>query len=377
VESNLGSARQDQDSAEQFLQREIKDYERRMIETERKIKDFKMRNLDFVTEKGNYYQRLKTAKDNHKAALEQLDLVIKRREDMQAQLKDVEAESENLLRQQHEEWLEETAKAFTAEHDRRIQGLEAQVDEMLLKYTEVHPEIIALRATVDRLKVRRAQEKQEFLATQSKELSGDFTDSPLYQEMRLRSGEAQADVATQQAKVENLAAKIQELQRRVDHVLQLEAEQKQLDRDHSVLKSNHAQLVTRLEKVRLTREVDTSADTVRFRTLDPPTTPKKPSGPNRVGMSSMVFGASLAAGLGVAFLISMLRPVYSDRRQINESTGLPVLGSINMIWAKGQKRRRRVANLAFAVGFVGLIGAYAVVLTVFNLDIDVAALLLA
>jgi len=371
VESNLGQTRQDQDSAEQFLQREIKDYERRMIETERKIKDFKLRNLDFVTEKGNYYQRLKEAKDAHKQALDDLELAKKRRDDMTGQLEQVEKESESVLEQQHVEWLEEATKAVTAEYDTRIGELESQVDEMLLKYTELHPEIIAMRQTIERVRQRREEAKAAFLAAQSGGISGDFADNPVYQQVRLRMSEAQADVAIQEAKVENLAAKIEELQQAVDHVLQIEGEQAQLNRDYAVLKENHAAMIKRLEKARLTREVDTSADTVRFRTIDPPKTPQQPSGPNRIGMSSMVFGGALAAGIAVSFLISLLRPVFSDRRQLNEATGVPVLGSVNMVWTPKQKRRRRVSNIAFSVGFFGLIGAFGLVLAVFYLNVDV------
>ncbi|MGB5834182.1 MAG: Wzz/FepE/Etk N-terminal domain-containing protein, partial [Thiohalocapsa sp.] len=68
VESNLGSSRQDQDSAERFLQREIKDYERRLIESERKLKDFKMRNVDMLSEKGTFYDRLKDSRNALTAA---------------------------------------------------------------------------------------------------------------------------------------------------------------------------------------------------------------------------------------------------------------------------------------------------------------------
>ena len=371
VESNLGSSRQDQDSAEQFLQREIKDYERRMIETERKIKDFRMRNLDFVTEKGNYYERLKSATDAHKLALDGLDLATKRLEDMEGQLLEVEEENETVLEQQQEEWLEEAAKAVTAEQDERILQMEASIDEMLLKYTDRHPEIIAMQHTITRLKQRRDAERAEFLAMQDEGMPSGFGADPLYQQMRLRSSEAQAEVATQTAMVENLAENIDELQKAVDQVLQVEAEQQQLNRDYSVLKDNHATLLGRFERARLTREVDTSADTIRFRTLDPPKRPEKPSGPNRVGMSSIVFLASFVIGIGIALLLSLLRPVFGDRRQLNEATGIPVLGSINMIWTPVQKRRRRVGNLIFAVGFFGLLVAYGLVFTVFYLDIDV------
>jgi polysaccharide chain length determinant protein (PEP-CTERM system associated) len=370
VESNLGQARQDQDSAEQFLQREIKDYERRMIEGERKLKDFKLRNLEFVTDKGDYYGRLRAAQDAHKAAQEALELAVKRRDEMHEQFRKVEAENEQAKQQYYDEWLENAAKTVTAPHDERIRQMDAKIDELLLKYTELHPEIIALKQTLERLKERRAEARAEFIAVQAGGAK-DFAGSPLYQEMRLRVSESDAEVATQEARVASLGEKIQSLQRAVDQVLQIEAEQNQLTRDYGILKGNHSALLTRLEKARLTREVDTSADTVRFRTLDPPKVPQKPTGPKRVGMSSMVFAGAMAVGLAIAFLFFLLRPVFSDRRQLNEAVGIPVLGSVNMIWTAKQRRRKRIGNLAFFVAFFGFVGSFCLVLAVFYLDIDV------
>lgn len=378
VESNLGTARQDQDSAEQFLQREIKEYERRMIEAERKLKDFKMRNLDFVTEKGNYYQRLKSAKDAHEAAKAELALATKFRDEVQGQLAEVQQESADAVNQQYKEWIEEAAKSVTAPHDERIAQLESQVDDLLLKYTELHPEVIALRGTLERVKARRAADRAEFLALQDTEsVKAGFAESPLYQEMRLRLSAADVDVATQQGRVENLGLQIQELQRAVDHVLQIEAEQGQLNRDYGILQSNHQTLLARLERARLTRQVDTSVDTVRFRTLDPPRVPEKPSGPNRILMSSMAFGGSLVVGIGVALLLSMLRPVFEDRRQLNEAMGIPVLGSVNMIWTARQRQKRRMVNLAFGLGFFGLLISFGLVMAAFYLDINLLSRLAA
>lgn len=375
VESNLGSARQDQDSAEQFLQREIKDYERRMIEADRKLKDFKLRNLDYVTSKGDYYHQLKSAKDQHEAAQEQLTLARKRLQELQGQMEGVENENKELQAQQYDKWLQQSVEAVVAPHDERIRTLEGQVDDLLLKYTNLHPEILALENTLERLRAGRNAARAEFISQQTGGgARGDFV-NPIYKEMRLRVSEAEAEVGTQEARVENLGNKIVELQRAVDHVLQLEGEKAQLTRDYGILTQNHSSLLTRLEKARLTREVDSSVDSVRFRTLDPPKAPRTPTGPNRVGMSSAVFGGAVAAGLGVAFLISLFRPVFGDRRQLNEAVGIPVLGSVNMIWTPKQKRKRRTVNVAFLIGLLGLVGSYALVLTVFTLRIDIMSYL--
>lgn len=376
VESNLGTTRRDQDSAEQFLQREIKEFERRMVEVDRKLKDFKMRNLDFVTEKGDYYQRLRGAKDGLVAAQEQLNLAIKTRDGLRLQVEEVEKEGEIQGQYQYEQWIEESAKVVTSRYDARINEMRSQLDDLLLKYTDRHPDVIALRDTIERLQRQAEVEETEFKEMQAKDVASDaglasgLSGNPLYQQMRLRLAEAQINVTTQEARVDGLGAQIAELQAAVDKILYLEAEEQQLNQQSASLKSNHAQMIARLEKARLTRQVDTSVDTVRFRTLDPPSIPREPAGPDRVLLSSIAFGLAVAAGIGVALLLSLLRPVFNDRRQLTETTGIPVLGSVNMIWSAEERNRRRTVNMAFSVGFLGLLISFGLVLTAFYLGIN-------
>jgi polysaccharide chain length determinant protein (PEP-CTERM system associated) len=376
VESNLGSSREDQDSAERFLQREIKDYERRLIDAERKLKDFKMRNLDVLSEKGSYYQRLRQAKEQLINAQDELALAESRRDEMVIQLDYMESDAASLP--YFETWLQEEAKTVTSPIDDKITKMEAQIDDLLIRYTERHPEIIAMRRALARLVQERNTERDAYVDEQRNNevaMVQSLAESPVYQEMKLRLASAETDVAVQETRVASLRDKIETFQAAVDEVLQIEAEQKQLNRDYDILRDNHQTLLQRLEKARLTREVETRVDTVRVRTLDPPRVPKKPSGPDRIGMSSQVFGGSLVAGLGVAFLLAQLRPVFFDRRQLTEVTGVPVLGSINLITVPKQRLRSRLADLAFTLGVLLLVGSYAAVLTVYFLNLDVSAFL--
>jgi polysaccharide chain length determinant protein (PEP-CTERM system associated) len=374
VESNLGASRQDQDSAERFLQREIKDYERRLIDAERKLKDFKMRNLDLLSERGSYYQRLKSAKGELIQAQDELALAESRREETAQQLEFMESEGASLP--YFQTWLDESSQEVTRPIDTKIAEMEAQIDELLIRYTERHPEIIAMRRALARLIQQRNAERDNYVSEQSTNqvaVARSLNESPVYQELRLRLASAATEVAAQETRVASLRDKIERFQAAVDEVLQIEAEQKQLNRDYDILRGNHQTLLERLETARLTREVDTSVDTVKFRTLDPPKAPTEPSGPDRVGLSSQVFGGSLAAGLGIAFLLAQLRPVFFDRRQLSEVTGVPVLGSINLIAMPRQRLRSRLAGLAFSLALLALVASYAAVLAIFFLDIDVAS----
>jgi polysaccharide chain length determinant protein (PEP-CTERM system associated) len=370
VESNLGSSRQDQDSAERFLQREVNDYERRLIEGERKLKDFKMRNLDVLSDRGSYYSRLQAAKESLKRTGDGVQIAVRRRDQLQDQIAILEEEGADSV--DYEDYLADSLKAALAEPDQRIAAMEKQIDDMLLRYTEVHPDIVAMKDALKRLKAQREEARKAFLASQDQSsVMKSLSNNPLYQQLRLRLSDAESDIVASKSRLESLKSDIEKYQSSVDRVLQVEAEQQQLNRDYVILKSNHSALLERIEKARLTREVDTNVDTVRFRTLDPPKVPEKPSDPNRVLLASTIFGGSLVAGMGLAFLISMIRPVFGDRRQLAETTGLQVLGSVNMVWTDSQRSKKRWGNFAFGVTFLGLIGAYAAVLAVFILQIDI------
>lgn len=376
VESNLGANREDQDTAQQFLMREIKSYEQRLDEADTKLREFKLRNLDVLSQKGSYYDRLAAARHDLAAAKEQLKLSTKRKDELTEQLKKVGQEG-------YDQWMEEAAKSATAPTEKRIKELQDQVDNLLLRFTDRHPDVIAVREMIAQLKTKAKEQREDFFAalraqaTSDQEASSANINNPVYQQMRLVLSEAQADIAAQKAKIATLTQRVAQLGHAIDEGLKLDNERKQLTRNYGLLKSNYHALTSRLEQARLTRQVDTSADTVRFRVLDPPKVPQKPSGPNRVLLSSMVFGAALAAGLAVAFLLSQLRPVFEDRRQLNDALGIPVLGSINMIWTGAAKKKQRLTNLAFASGAAVLVVAYGLVLAAFFLDLNPLAKLIA
>ena len=227
---------------------------------------------------------------------------------------------------------------------------------------------------MERLKAQREEEKKAFLSKQDRTtVVKSLTRNPIYQQLRLRLSEAESEITNQQSLVENLKGEIEKYQASVDQVLQVESEQQQINRDYAILTSNHSQLLERIEKARLTREVDTSVDTVKFRTLDPPKVPNAPSAPNRVAIVSTMFAASAAGGVGLAFLLSLLRPVFSDRRQLTDATGVQVLGSLDMVWTASERRKRRWGNIAFGVVLFALIGAWAVAVAAFHFRIDILA----
>ena len=87
-----------------------------------------------------------------------------------------------------------------------------------------------------------------------------------------------------------------------------------------------------------------------------------PKVPGRPLLMSFVLFAAIAGGLGVAYLISQMRPTINDERRLKEVCGLPILGSVVMDWTDSQKSRRMRGLVAFLVSLVSLLSTYAVIM---------------
>ena len=366
MESNLGEVRKEQDSASQFVEQQVQDYERRMTEAESNLTRFKQQNIGYLRgEGGGYYENLKTIQGKLEGA--ELDLKVEQdRLDILRKQLAGETPSFGIAPTPTE------ITANTLEIDRRIELSQVKLDELLLRYTDRHPDVVTLRRTIEDLKAQRkslvAQVQKGAANAQTPGV--DVNNNPVFQQMRLSMSRAEAEVAAKQAVVNEYRDRIRELEQAVDRVLKVEAEQAQLNRDYQVLKKNHDELVARLEAARLARKADTRSESVRFRVIDPPRVPATPAAPNRPLLSSAVLGGGLLAGFAIAFLLGQVRPTFDERNVLNEATGLPVLGSVDMVWTTQQIRARQRRNVSFLLGLAGLVGVFGLVMSVFLMGSD-------
>jgi polysaccharide chain length determinant protein (PEP-CTERM system associated) len=365
MESNLGEARADQDSATQFLERQIAEYARRMREMEANITRFKQRNLGYLpNETGGYYERIRNLRQQQEQAALDLKIAEDRATALGARLEGEEPMI-GLGPQVRERDIQ------TAGIDARISAAESRLDEMLLRYTEQHPDVIATRVMIEDLQRQKRQE----IAQGRRELANlpnfqESNESPYIQQLRLSLSQAEAEIAAKRVLVEEYDSRAKALTDDIERVLRVEAEQNQLNQDYRVLKKNHDAMVARLEAAKLARRADSSSDTVQFRVIDPPFVPSNPSGPPRVLLSAAVLFFGLGAGFAVALLISQVRPTFDDRQVLNEGLGLPVLGSVNMVWTADQIRARKTRNLSFVVSLSVLVGAFGVVLLLHQMNLN-------
>ncbi|MCP4275331.1 MAG: hypothetical protein GY779_03130, partial [Gammaproteobacteria bacterium] len=80
---------------------------------------------------------------------------------------------------------------------------------------------------------------------------------------------------------------------------------------------------------------------------DPPFVPLKATDPNKLLLNIAVLFVAIGIGLGIAFLLSLIRPVITDKQIMGQVTGLPILGSVTLIRTAAQKRKQLLGKLVF------------------------------
>lgn len=348
VESTLGGARQDVSSAQRFLDEQIKEYETRLTQAEERLKEFKQHNVGRMpTEGRGYYERLQ----GEMALLEQARLELqeaeRRRDELRRQLVGEEPTFGMV-------GTPTVDAALTTSVDGRIATLRERMDDLRLQFTDDHPDIVALQHTIDQLEKQRRDELDRASSrTQGRTPTTALETNPVYQQMKIALGQAEADVAAFQVRVKGYQKRVAELQAMVGTIPEVEAELARLNRDYNVNRQNYEALLGRRETANLSDQADQSADDIKFKIIDPPRVSLEPVGPNRLLFGAVVLIGGIVLGAGLAVFISRLKPTIDTSQALRKLTGFPVLGVVSITRSAAELRKQRIEVLYFA--FVSLL----------------------
>lgn len=353
VESSLGDKRKDADSAKKFLDEQIRTYEKKLEEAENRLKEFKLRNVEMQTADG------KTSTDRLSeisAMLAKAKLDLREAENSRDALKrQIIGEEPVLL----PDSTTSDAGFSIPELDGRIDTQKRNLDALLQRYTEQHPDVVGTRRLIKDLEEQKRKEIAERKkAAAANPSSASLSSNPVYQQLKVTYAEAEATVASLRTRVAEYESRYRQTTVAMKTTPQIEAEFAQLNRDYDIQKKNYEALVARRESASLSGELDTAAGVADFRLIDPPRVSPKPVAPNRILLLPLALLAGLAAGLFASFLASQLRPVFLDGRSLREVTGLPLLGTVSSVVSESARLRERSSLRRFVTGFVGLLGAF-------------------
>ncbi len=349
VEGSLGNNRRDTDTAGRFLDEQIADYETRLAEAEQRLAGFKRKYNEILPMSGSFYDSIRQLK----AQLENTQLQIRQARQqidaMKAQISTSRMADSFGVRN-------EGASALQTRYDQRIKSLEDQLDSLMLRYTDQHPDVIETKQLLSSLEDARQEEIDQFMSEQGAEEGqpvGNYNS-----QISLEVSRLQSEIASLQVQEEDLKSKITDLESKIDLIPQIEAEQASLNRDYGITKKRYEELLTRRESADISRRADVSAEEFQFRIIEPPLVPTEPSGPQRLMLYSLVLLIGFGVGIGIAFLLNQLSPVLVRARQLRELTDYPIWGTVTHLEIEGIAKDNKRRYVVFAASSLALVIIY-------------------
>ncbi len=368
MESRLGESRSQMDSARRFLDDQIRGYQNQLEQAEKRLANFKQENL--LTNPGprGFEQRLEELKESHAALVGALEDAKTERGVLLEQLQSIPpviATSANAG----------FGSGPPSDYAIRIIQLQAQLDEMLTKYTAKHPDVAAVQRRIATLKAEEEREIKAMLAMADSLPDEEPVDAaaptygapnPAYSELRLIVAEKEADVARLEDQVARALANLKKLEGMALEVPVMEAELARLTRDYDVTKRQYEVLLERRESAKIARDREASGDKVQFRVIEPPEAPVRPSGPNRALLLSAVVPVGIGAGAALALVLAILSRTFIDPRRLGEDLALPVLGSVSEISRPGDQRKAWINIALFVLAVSAMLAFYALLMLIEN-----------
>ena len=315
VEDSLGANRLDTQKAQDFLREELTKLQINLEKSEEELAEFKKRNVGRMPgEGGGYFVRLQAGMDGLLETQFSLQIASRRRDALRQQLSG-------------EQPMLDSSFGAQSELDMRISQNQNRLEELQLRFTDQHPDVISVRSALAQLESRK---QQQLDALRSGDGSGIASDNPVFQNIQIELTNVNVEIETLRQQQTNQERRIQQLRDLVDVLPQVEAELLRLTRDYDVRQAQYQSLLQRLNVAELSESAEQSED-VQFRIIDPPLLPAGPATPDRPLLLIGVLLLGLAAGGGVSFLGNQLRPVFQDAVALREATGLPVLGSVSIM----------------------------------------------
>jgi polysaccharide chain length determinant protein (PEP-CTERM system associated) len=352
VTETLGNKKEGAENAQKFLEEQIRSYESRLRVAENRLAEFKKSNIGLMpTEQGGYFSALQTELDTVRKFESELSVVSSRRAELTRQLR-----GESIIAATPSVNLGGQSASSPGDVVSRIKETQARLDDLLLRFTDAHPDVIAAKAALAELTRRREVEIQNLRRGDASAVAASGVGATtVYQSIQLQINQADVDAASLNRQIQQHRAKAAELRGRLDTAPKVEAEFAQLNRDYDITKATYTGLLANYEKARLGERAD-SAGSVRFEIVRPPTSPYAPVSPRRTVLLAAVLALSMLAGAGVAYALHLIAPVVGSAKAMATITDIPVLGIVGSAFPHSARARMRKELLLFSGAAVALVG---------------------
>jgi polysaccharide chain length determinant protein (PEP-CTERM system associated) len=379
--NRIGATRLDMDSARGFINKKIAEYEDRLRDADKRRADFRTTNVEILS-KGNAANRIDAADVALQVVNKDLATAIARRDSTKDQLAatpETVAIDQRMFLGSGPAGVSMEAVAASARANgapspapaagnapQRLQQAQATLVELRTRYTEQHPDVVALKKLIADIQSQIASVEKTPDAPPAAPV---MVPNPVFVQLQARSFDEETNVSVQRQRVEGAATELARAKADAAQAIDVTAKYNGLDRDYGNIESTYKELLQSREAASLSQARDDQNQGLNFRILEPPQRPQFPTAPNRPLLNSLVLLVGLAGGAAFAILLTLNAGRFITSDDISTQFGIPLIGVITTLPQAKASRGSRLATAALSTSIGLLLLSYVGVVAVLKTSI--------
>ncbi len=359
----------------EFLESELLKTRSKLEEREKILSEYRTKHL------GGLPDELET----NLRTLDRLQLQLTERQTVLRDIKSLSSEYEAELNRLHEERAarglppsgstDATEQLVESENEQKLSRANEELNNLLLKYTDKHPDVKKFKKIIANLEKSIEEEQQKPPEESTVASSQQNQDSPESQANPLVRLEQQ--LSAHKREMNNVESDIQRIKRemsvyqtRVEETPNRELELQSLQRDYNNIRNIYNSLLDRKLEAEIAVNMERKQKGEQFRILDHARLPEKPIKPD----VRIIFLISIAAGIGfgggVVFLLEYLDTSIRREDEIESEIGLPILATIPALEFNTRKFIKYLKGAFFLLisGYLAAVFLFFVVLNLKGID---------
>ncbi|MFA6229075.1 MAG: XrtA system polysaccharide chain length determinant [Rhodanobacter sp.] len=351
ITESLASKKRESRDAFDFINNEVESYRAKLTSAETKLMDYRQGNADArvgsVVDTNNHISQLRTQIENAR-----LDLMEKR------------SQAASLSAQLGGQSEVNTVQTTGGVYQVQLANLQAQLNKLLLTYTDEYPDVIRIRHQIEDLRQQLAQDEKRKEASraagQASTLDNNAQFNPLYQQLQSQLSAVRAGSAAIEARINESNTLLQSELQRSNRIASADMVTAELTRDYNVNRDVYQDLLNRREKARVSMNLDSQHQGLTFLVQNPAVMPLNPSGLRFMHFAIGGGLLALAIPLGLLFGIARVDPRVRSTEQLKRLTGLTVLATIPFYPTPQDRRREQQRNGLMVIIVAGVVLVYAI-----------------
>lgn len=315
-----------------FFDSQLQEAKRKLDEQDKKLADFKRRNLGQLpgTEQ-TILAQLTAANTQYEAITQALSRAA---QDKQF--------AESMLSSQLQAWKASQQTGVNPQTlDAQLASLENQLLDLQARYTSDHPDVLKLKSQIEQLKNRAANAGKE---PQEPVVKTSTLEPPAIAQLRAQIHQYDVTISEKTREQERLKQQVQTLQGRLQLSPLVEQEYKELTRDYTTALTFYDDLLQKKTQSEMSKNLENRQQGEQFRVMDAPNLPERPAFPDRRIFAAGGLGAGLALGLAFAVLWEFRDKSLRTELDVEVCLQLPALVCLPSVDLLESKASRRLAS---------------------------------